>query len=107
MTLILKELISKRKEQGLVINFSLCTYIQFFLRVIHEEPVYEVFLFFRNPMKFLIVRDFESGNILTITSFLVSEERVSGVINSVAEGVITTFTSAPRFTRSLTRQAAL
>ena len=34
-------------------------------------------------------------------------DSVSGVINSFADGVMTTWTSAPSFTRSLTRSAAL
>src|SRR5690606_29005230 len=41
------------------------------------------------------------------TSFLESVESVSGVTNSFADCVITTFTSAPFFTKSRTKKAAL
>src|SRR5690554_1051670 len=41
------------------------------------------------------------------TLFLERVERVSGVTNSLAAGVITTLTLAPFFTKSLTKNAAL
>ena len=52
---------------------------------------------------------FSSSSLVNVekTSFLESVESVSGVIKSLAAGVITTFTSAPDLTKSRTIQAVL
>ncbi len=52
---------------------------------------------------------FSSSSLVKVesTSFLESVERVSGVIKSLAEGVIITLTCAPAFMNNLTKEAVL